>query len=60
MTALESEKSFRAVLEADPRVVDALSDEELDALTNPSTYVGLAESFVDRVLASVESRRRTD
>lgn len=59
MTALESEQSFRTVLEADTRVVDALSEEELELLDDPSTYVGLAELFVDRVLAAAESPPRT-
>jgi adenylosuccinate lyase len=43
--------SFAAALAAHPRVKDALPAGELDALLDPTTYVGLAPQLVDRALA---------
>jgi 3-carboxy-cis,cis-muconate cycloisomerase len=50
--------AFREALLADPRA--ALSAEELDALLDPTTYLGSAGLFVDRALAryETESARR--
>lgn len=52
MTALEGKRTFREVLADDPRVTDHLDAAALDDLTDPVEYTGLAERFVDRVLAS--------
>ena len=45
--------AFREALLADPRA--ALSAEELDALLDPTTYLGSADAFVDRALARYET-----
>jgi 3-carboxy-cis,cis-muconate cycloisomerase len=45
--------SFRDALLADPRA--GLDAEELDVLLDPTTYVGSAETFVDRALARYEA-----
>ncbi len=45
-----SERTFIDCLRADERVTDALSDEELEALTNPLDYTGVSDVFVRRVL----------
>jgi 3-carboxy-cis,cis-muconate cycloisomerase len=45
--------AFREALLADPRA--ALSAEELDALLDPTTYLGSAGLFVDRALARYET-----
>ncbi len=43
---------FVAALKADASVASALSSAELDALLEPSTYVGLAPQIVEAVLSS--------
>jgi 3-carboxy-cis,cis-muconate cycloisomerase len=55
MTALESDRTFREVLAADPRVTEHLDEAALDELTDPSAYTGLAAQFVDRVLAASDA-----
>jgi 3-carboxy-cis,cis-muconate cycloisomerase len=46
--------SFREALLADERT--GLSAEELDALLDPTSYLGAAEVLVDRALAEYEAR----
>jgi len=45
--------SFRAALLADPRA--GLDGEEVDALLDPTTYLGSAGAFVDRALARYDT-----
>lgn len=49
MRSFELNKKFGNILKTDPRVTAVLSDEEIDSLLEPSTYVGLAPKYVDRV-----------
>jgi adenylosuccinate lyase len=51
MAAFEGRRRFRDVLLADARVAAALTPAELDRLLDPGRYTGLAEAFVDRVVA---------
>jgi adenylosuccinate lyase len=37
-------------------VVEAFTEEEIDHMLNPYTYIGLAPEFVDRVVARWEGR----
>lgn len=46
-----SAEDFVAALQGDERVASALSEEELLKLLDPTTYVGLAPSVVDSVVA---------
>jgi adenylosuccinate lyase len=43
--------TFEQALAASPQAKDAIDAEELQALFDPTTYVGLAPAIVDRVLA---------
>jgi adenylosuccinate lyase len=43
---------FVAALKADARVASALSAQELEALLDPRTYIGLAPSIVEQVVAA--------
>jgi len=43
--------TFEEALAASPQAKDAIESEELRALFDPTTYVGLAPAIVDRVLA---------
>jgi adenylosuccinate lyase len=51
MHAQEHGLSLEAALGRDPRLKGALSHNELGALLDPTTYVGLAPELVDRALA---------
>jgi adenylosuccinate lyase len=55
MHGLEHGLSFAAALERDERVRQALTREELAALLDPATYVGLAPQIVERVLAETRA-----
>ena len=50
MAAFEGRGTFRELLLADARVGAVLTAEDLDRLLDPAAYVGLAGSFVDRVV----------
>ena len=50
MAAFEGRGTFRELLLADARVGAVLTVEDLDRLLDPAAYVGLAGSFVDRVV----------
>ncbi len=54
MQALESGAPFAAALKEHPEIAMRLKPDEVDALLDPSTYVGLSTTFVDRVLALAE------
>ncbi len=46
-----SSSDFVGALKGDKRVTGALTDEELNALLEPTTYIGLATSTVDSIVA---------
>jgi 3-carboxy-cis,cis-muconate cycloisomerase len=50
--AVEQSKPLRDVLAKDPKVCKLLSVADLDRLFDPTRYLGVAEKFVDRVLAT--------
>ena len=54
MHGLENGISFDKALMADKRVRDAMSEQELKAALDPTTYVGRAPEIVDEVLAQVK------
>ncbi len=47
--------TLEAALARDPRLKGALSGNELGALLDPTTYVGLAPELVDRALAQTKA-----
>jgi adenylosuccinate lyase len=55
MRGIEAGTTFEQALTADPRAQKALGAEELRALLDPTTYVGLAPEIVDRVLAETKA-----
>lgn len=57
MAAFEGKGSFRELLLADARIASALPAEEIDRLLEPTSYTGLAGTFVDRIVR--EARRLT-
>ncbi len=54
MEAYEKEIPLKDVLMRTPEVEAAFTEDELDHMLNPLTYVGLAPQFVDRVVARWE------
>ena len=54
MRAIASGRPFRDELLADPSISSTLDGLAIDELLSPEHYVGLATSFVDRVLSDVE------
>ena len=55
MAAVESGCSLEDVLLRDPDVMPHLSRDRLQALLDPSNYLGLSREFVDRVLARLRN-----
>ncbi|AWH89801.1 adenylosuccinate lyase [Limnobaculum parvum] len=55
MHGLEEGGTFSQALSDDPRIKAALTKEELDAVLDPTTYVGNAPEQVDRVVAAVKA-----
>lgn len=51
MEAYEKEIPLKDVLMRTPVVADAFTEDEIDHMLNPHTYIGLAPEFVDRVTA---------
>jgi 3-carboxy-cis,cis-muconate cycloisomerase len=47
---LESGRSLREELTAEPALREVLAPEEIDAALDPARYLGAAEDFVDRAL----------
>jgi adenylosuccinate lyase len=47
--------TFEQALMGNPRVGQALGRDELDALLDPTTYVGLAPAIVERALADTRA-----
>jgi len=52
-------RSFREELLAEPEVVERLGAEGVDAALDPARYLGSAQAFVDRALASHRERTRS-
>jgi adenylosuccinate lyase len=50
MQGFEQGITFERALQASPRAKQALASDELQALLDPTTYVGLAPAIVERVL----------
>lgn len=50
MEAYEKEIPFKYVLMKTPAVVEAFTEDEVDHMLDPHTYIGLAPQFVDRVM----------
>jgi adenylosuccinate lyase len=50
MQGFEQGITFERALQASPRANQALASDELQALLDPTTYVGLAPAIVERVL----------
>ncbi len=50
--AVKSGSSLRQVAEAEARVRDVLSTEEIDSALDPASYLGSTDTFIDRSLAS--------
>jgi len=50
--ALDSERSFEENLLADDRVTDVLSESEIEALTDPIEYTGVADEIAERTVAA--------
>lgn len=55
MRGIDRGTTFEQALTADTKVQGALGGEELRALLDPTTYVGLAPEIVDRVLAETKA-----
>lgn len=55
MRGVEHGLSFEAALMENPQVKQALGADELKALLDPTTYVGLAPQIVERVLAETKA-----
>ena len=52
---LESGRSLREELLAEPALREVLSPEEIDAALDPARYLGAADAFIDRALAEYRS-----
>lgn len=48
--AMRSEMDFASVLRADKCVTEHLSPAEIESLTDPKNYTGMAESLVEQTL----------
>lgn len=60
MSAFEKRTPFGDALKAHPEVSSRLSSTEIEALLDPTTYVGLSAEFVDNVLASMPAAVRNE
>ena len=50
--AQSTRRDLRSVLAQDAIIKTSLSEGELDRLFTPANYLGVADQFIDRVLAS--------
>jgi adenylosuccinate lyase len=55
MRGIDEGKTFEQALQGDAHVQRALGPQELTALLDPTTYVGMAPEIVDRVLAETKA-----
>jgi len=60
MEAFELKKEFGEILKADSRVNNFLSEEEIDSLMDPATYIGLAPRYVDRVCDNIKKEEKKE
>lgn len=58
--ARDTGATLREAIEADPALRDLLAADELDALLDPETYLGLDAELVDAVIAEALSAREDD
>ena len=58
--ARDSGATLREAVMADDTVRQALGDAQIDALLDPTTYLGLAAEQVDAVIAAARAARETD
>ncbi len=54
MRAYEEEKPLAELLKASPVISEALTDEEIDYLTDPVNYLGQTQAFIDNVVNDAE------
>ena len=54
MEVFTEDGSLREGLLKNKEIASQISEAELDAMLDPSSYLGMAETFVDRVLASLD------
>ncbi len=55
--AQEDRRDLRSILAQDPIIKASLSEPELDRLFTPANYLGVADQFIDRVLARSAANR---
>jgi 3-carboxy-cis,cis-muconate cycloisomerase len=55
MEVFAEDGSLRESLLKNKEIASQISEAELDAMLDPSSYLGMSETFVDRVLASLDS-----
>ncbi|MDO4177996.1 MAG: adenylosuccinate lyase [Phascolarctobacterium sp.] len=55
MKAYESETFLGDVLKAEPQVMEVFTEEEIDKMMDPHSYIGYAPEFVDRVLEKYQA-----
>jgi 3-carboxy-cis,cis-muconate cycloisomerase len=55
--ALSERRELRSVLSQDAILKTSLSDAELERLFTPANYLGVADQFIDRVLAATAAHR---
>jgi 3-carboxy-cis,cis-muconate cycloisomerase len=58
--ASQQERRLRDVLMENPQVRERLSSSDLDGLFNPSNYLGLADTLVDRALGAQSKKSHSD
>ena len=56
MEALDSDRAFTDCLRDDERVVEELSDEAIESLTDPTAYTGLADAIAERTVEASRER----
>jgi len=52
-------KTFRAVLEKDPKITAHLDAKRIAQLLEPMAYQGVSQTLIDRLLASLDDRQNT-
>jgi adenylosuccinate lyase len=57
LKSINENKSFKEILESDPRVSKVISKEELEVLINPYTYIGQAREIVNNVIMMLKSKQ---
>jgi len=57
MATVDSDRTFREALADDDRITDALSEGELETLTDPTNYTGVSAELARRTVETSRSRR---